>query len=112
MSKMLVSLNDLSSASCDLHDVIGSLKRRKGLDGLQEVKQFLNSLHPSSPNDENYAEVEINSAKLKTSINQLQALWSSLDQKTRNESKDDEDSETTIEDCVEDVLVFLKSLSD
>jgi hypothetical protein len=112
MSKMLVSLNDLSSASCDLNDVIGSLKRRKGLDGLQEVKQFLENLYPSELNDDKYAEVEIDSAKLKTSINQLQALCSSLEQKTRNESKDDEDSETTIEDCMEDVLVFLKSLTD
>ena len=112
MSKMLVSLNDLSSASCDLHDVIESLRTRKGLQGLSQVKGFMESLYPSDyPNDESYAEVEVDPSKLESCIAELETLIASLDKKFKQSPKDYEGSEITIEDCLSDVLDFLKSLS-
>jgi hypothetical protein len=107
--KIVISTNDISSASCDLHDIISCLRRRKGLESLQGVKKFLESLSGSFFSDENI-EVEVDSCNLESCIEQLVILVASLDEETRNESKDDEDSETTIGDCVEAVLDFLKSL--
>jgi len=107
--KIVISTNDISSASCDLHDIISCLSRRKGLNCLQGVKKFLESLSSSCSSDEDI-EVEVDSCNLESCIEQLVILVASLDEETRNESKDDEDSETTIEDCVEAVLDFLKSL--
>ena len=107
--KIVISTNDLASASCDLHDIISCLRRRKGLDCLQGVKKFLESFSDSFFSDENI-EVEVDSSNLESCIEQLVILVASLDEETRNESKDDEDSETTIEDCVEAVLDFLKSI--
>jgi hypothetical protein len=102
-----VCLNDLSSAVCDCSDVIASLRRRSRMDCLKEVIAFLSSI---STDTEGVIEVEIDDVILQNCINQTKALVKSLDRKTLNSSKDDEDSSSTIEDCLVDILRFLKSL--
>lgn len=94
-------IDDLLSASCDLHDVRESLQRRKGMTCLGEVREFLESLE---------AGAEIDNPKLQACIAQVEALLGSLDKRTLRQSKDDEDSGFTIKDCLDDVLDFLKSL--
>jgi len=112
MSKLVISLNELSSASCDLHDIIESLRKRKGLHGLSQVKGFMESLYPSDyPNDESYAEAEVDPSKLKSCVVELETLIASLDKKFKQSPKDYEGSEITIDDCLSDVLNFLKSLA-
>jgi len=98
---MKISANELSSALCDLHDVMQSLRRRRGLVCLGEVQEFMIGLE---------AEIDIGPSKLKACIGQVEALLKSLDKKTLLSSKDDEDSGFTIKDCLEDVLIFLGSL--
>ena len=100
---MKVSMDELSSASCDLHDVMQSLRRRKGLTCLGEVKEFLDGLE---------AEAEVDKPKLQACIEQVEALLGSLDKRTLSSSKDDEDSEYTIRDCLMDVRGFLVALKD
>lgn len=112
MSKIVISLNELSSASCDLHDIIESLRKRKGLNGLPQVKGFVESLYPSDyPTDEIYAEAEVDPSKLDNCIAELETLIASLDKKFKQSPKDNEGSEITIEDCLSDVLNFLESLA-
>ncbi len=96
---MKISANELSSALCDLHDVMQSLRRRRGLVCLGEVQEFMIGLE---------AEIDIDPSKLKACIGQVEALLKSLDKKTLLSSKDDEDSGFTIKDCLEDVLIFFE----
>lgn len=111
MTKTAVSVEKLSSAFCDVYDIVNSMRRRTGQDCLQEVKSFLETLYPAAiDDDEKFTEVEIDAAKLKVALDQLRSFASKLDAKTRNQSKDDECSEITIGDCVTDALDFLRSL--
>lgn len=109
--KTVLSFNELSSASCDLVDVIESVDNS---DCLNVVSNFVSSLYPSNyPKgyNEGFAEVEIDSDKLQSCVDQLQAFFESLDKDILDEPKDDQDSDFTIGDCLEEVLSFLKSLS-
>jgi copper chaperone CopZ len=107
----LVSLKKISDAYCDVKDVIEAIKRRKNFDCLKEVKKFLENLYPDTEHEEGFVKTKIEHLKLKTCLNELQIFLATIDQKTKKEPKDDEDSETTINDCLLNILAFLKSLT-
>jgi len=115
----LIALNKISDAYCDVTDVVSAIKRRKNLDCLKEVKKFLENLYPTpdasiwlgTEHTEKFVKTKIKHSELKTCVEELQVFLATMDQKTKKKSKDDENSETTINDCLLNVLTFLKSLA-
>lgn len=107
-----ISLSELSSANCDLQDVIESIRRRVGRSVLEETKNFLDSLYPADCAEEyeGFTETEIDPVNLKRCIDQVESFARSLDEQAKKEPKDNEDSSSTVGDCLEEVLGFLRSL--
>ena len=107
--------NYLSSPLCDISDVKETLANMDVDENIMEkieyVKKFLESLLQERKEVGTTISIVVDQKKLSDCISKLSEVEIELEDDVMNEPKDNEGSDISVEDCIQDVLYFLKSLA-